>query len=160
MEFNDRDEKPDQTPSRRHGDPPSQKNVPSAIKRIILELGLRYRPASPDLLESHQLKLAAMMVDLSDMPPARLEKAAAHWVRSSAFLPTAADLIRLVRNFVENGEGGGKRLDVASIRNAQMDQDSQARQDIRWVDDGLGLRLVPIAEYRNILAANIGRVDQ
>lgn len=94
------------------------------------------------------------------MPPQRLEKAAAHWVRSSAFLPTAADLIRLVRNFAEGAGAGGKPLDQASRRNAQMDQDSTARQDIRWVyDQNNQLKLVPIAEYEQILADKPRSVD-
>ncbi len=113
------------------------------MKRIILELGLRYRPASADQLEAHQAKLAALMTDLADLPPAMLERAAGHWVRQSAFMPKASDLVMLARNFATAKRGSAlQRLDVAAIRNARMEQEPGARHDVRWVDDGRGLRLV------------------
>jgi hypothetical protein len=116
--------------------------VPSAVKRIILELGLRYRPAA-DQLEAHQAKLAALMSDLADLPAAALERAANQWIRQSAFMPKASELIQLARNFARAERASPQRpLDVAASRNARMAAEAGARDDIRWVDDGHGLRLV------------------
>jgi len=124
---------------------PWRKNVPSVVKRIILELGLRYRPAAADQLEPHQAKLAALMNDLADLPPAVLERAARHWVRQSAFLPKASDLLQLARNFANAERGNAlQRLDVAGQRNARMAEEPGARRDLRWIDDGHGLRLVAV----------------
>jgi hypothetical protein len=116
------------------------------VRRIILELGLRYRPASADQLEAHQAKLAALIADLADLPPAMLERAASHWVRQSAFMPKASDLVALARNFASAERGSPmQRLDVAALRNARMAEEPGGRRDVRWVDDGHGLRLVGLA---------------
>ena len=127
----------------------SPKNVPSAVKRIILELGLRYRPAAAEQIEPHQAKLVAMMGDLADLPPALLERAARHWVRQSAFMPKASDLVALVGSFVRAERGGLlRRLDVAALRNARIAEEPGARRDLRWIDDGGGLRLVDASKDR------------
>jgi hypothetical protein len=113
------------------------------VKRIVLELGLRYRPAAADQLEAHHAKLAALISDLADLQPTVLERAARHWVRQSAFMPKASELIALARNFA-NAERGGRsgRLDVAALRNARLAEEPGGRRDLRWIDDGGGLRLV------------------
>jgi hypothetical protein len=86
------------------------------------------------------------MADLADLPPAMLERAASHWVRQSAFLPKASDLVALTRHFAIAEHGSAtRRLDVAAQRNARMAEEAGARRDLRWVDDGIGLRLVPVA---------------
>ena len=124
---------------------PWRRSVPSAVKRIILELGLRYRPAAADQLEPHQAKLAALMSDLADLPPALLTRAASHWVRQSAFMPKASDLIQLARHFANAEHDRPLRpLDVAGLRNARMNAEPGTRRDIRWIDDGRGLRLVAV----------------
>lgn len=113
------------------------------MKRIILELGLRYRPAAADQLEAHQAKLAALISDLADLSPLMLERAAHHWVRQSAFMPKTSDLLALARNFASAERGSTRQpLDVAGLRNARMAEEPGSRRDLRWVDDGLGLRLV------------------
>jgi hypothetical protein len=122
---------------------PSPTSAPSRVRRIILELGLRYRPASAEQLEGHQAKLAALIADLADLPPDMLERAASHWVRQSAFMPKASDLVRLARNFATAEHGRPmQRLDVAASRNARIAEEPGARRDLRWIDDGRGLRLV------------------
>lgn len=85
------------THSSRHTEGPARKNVPPSIKRLVLELGLRYRPASPAQLEGHQAKLVALMMDLADIPPPALERAIKRWVVDSPFLPKASDLVALCR---------------------------------------------------------------
>ena len=115
------------------------------MRRIILELGLRYRPAAADQLEGHQAKLAALTSDLADLPPPMLERAAQHWVRQSAFMPKASDLLALARSFARAERGSPLRpVDVAALRNARMAEEPGARRDLRWIDDGGGLRLVAV----------------
>jgi hypothetical protein len=144
--FSDRPDPPAR-PSPTRSSPPSAaplpRSVPSAVKRIILELGLRYRPAAADQLEAHQAKLAALISDLADLSPPVLERAARHWVRQSAFMPKTSDLLALARSFACAERGSPLQpLDVAALRNARMAGEPGARRDLRWVDDARGLRLV------------------
>jgi hypothetical protein len=74
-----------------------KKPVPAAIKRMILELGVRYRPASSAMLEGHNATVAALIADVADMPPHLLERAIADHVRESNFMPKAAQLIAKCR---------------------------------------------------------------
>jgi hypothetical protein len=150
VEFSDKSDPPGHAslgPTR--SSPPSarpwRRSVPSAVKRIILELGLRYRPAASDQLEAHHAKLAALMSDLADLPPALLERAAGQWVRQSPFMPKASDLLQLARGFAGAEFGSALQpLDVAALRNARMAEEPGARRDLHWVDDGHGLRLVAV----------------
>lgn len=130
------------------------KSVPSAVKKLILELGLRYRPASADQLDGHQAKLVALMIDLRDIPPESLERSIRHWVLQSPYLPKASDLADLAKGFVAQSEGRtGERLDQASRANARLDSESPGFP-ARWIyDQGGALQLVPIAEYRSHMAS-------
>lgn len=130
---------------------PKRNSPPTRIKTMIAELGIRYRPTSQADIDAHGRSLDLLCGDLADAPPDLLEKAIAVHVRASVYLPKAADLIKLMQGLLSQAKpptGTSKRLDVATIRNAQMDNDPRARQDIRWVDDKFGLRLVPIAQYQ------------
>jgi hypothetical protein len=106
--------------------------VPPQIKRIILELGLRYRPASPDQLEAHQAKLAALMMDLADIPPAPLEAAVRRWVLESPYLPKASDLVSLVQQRAPQAGA----IDWIARGNAHLRE--LGRTDIHWIRDGNG----------------------
>ena len=124
--------------------------MPPSIRRIVLELGLRYRPAAADRIAAHLSRLEALMADLAELPPAMLERATAQWVRDKPFLPRASELVRLTRDLAsaEAGSGGapGRRLDVAARRNAAIAGEPGARHDLRWIDDEHGLRLVSLDE--------------
>lgn len=132
--------------------PNSQPRVPAKIKALISELGLRYRPTSQADLEAHAGALALLCTDLADAPPHLLERAIRQHAVASPYLPKASDLVRLMQGLLNETRPAaqpGARIDQASKRNAAMDQDPNARQDIRWVYDAGGQQqLVSIAEYR------------
>lgn len=98
---------------------PSKRSVPSAVKRIILELGLKYRPTAADALEGHFAKLTGLMEDLIDIPPEALERACRRWAREQRFLPRACELAEMARAPVMSGEPG-QPVDMAARRNAQL----------------------------------------
>lgn len=78
---------------------------PSAeTRRIIGELGLRYRPHGQTDLEAHAARLTILANDLADIPVHFLRQAADAWVRNSEFMPTAAELIRAARTFLPKPE--------------------------------------------------------
>lgn len=135
----------------------SPPKVPTKIKALIAELGLRFRPTSQADLEAHAGALALLCTDLADAPPHLLERAIQRHAVTSPYLPKAADLVRLMQELLSADRPKattGAKIDQAARRNAEMDQDANARQDIRWVyDAGGALQLVPIAEYRRIMAA-------
>jgi hypothetical protein len=86
----------------------SPRNVPLAIRRMILELGMRYRPgvsAGPSDLEAHDAKLALLAADLADAPPKLLTRAIGEWVRTKAFLPKASELLNLIEGQVKQSAG-------------------------------------------------------
>jgi hypothetical protein len=84
---------------------PLRRSAPASIKKLILELGLRYRPLASDQLEAYQAKLAALTADVADLPPKLLERAIAEWVRESPYLPKASDLILRAKAFTAPPSG-------------------------------------------------------
>ena len=79
--------------------PSLPRNVPTRIRNLIGELGLRYRPTSQADLEAHAASLALLAVDLADVPPDYLAKAINHHVTRSPYLPKAAELVALAKEF-------------------------------------------------------------
>lgn len=76
-------------------------SLPSgAVKRLIGELGLRYRPSAQADLEAHAAALALLARDVADVPPAYLERAIREWVRESVYMPKAKDLISLAQSYL------------------------------------------------------------
>lgn len=96
-----------QTPPSTCGDkprptsPPKPPPVPAAIRNLIAELGLRYRPSSQADLEAHAGQLALLARDLADLPPKALAAAIDVWVKDSPFLPRASDLVTLAKRAIE-----------------------------------------------------------
>lgn len=120
---------------------PLRRTAPSAIKKLILELGLRYRPMAPDQLEAYQAKLAALTADCADIPPRHLERAIADWVRSSPYLPKASDLVARARSS-QQGTVGDARHDRDTRENAERLAEQanirlkgEGKWNIRWVVD-------------------------
>lgn len=126
---------------------PLRKSAPAPIKRLILELGLRYRPLAQDQLEAYQAKLAALTADCADLPPKLLERAIGEWVRESPYLPKASDLILRAKAFTaapdsvdRDSRENAERL--AAKYNAQLL--GEGKRHIRWfVDEQNGLKLEP-----------------
>jgi len=114
-------------------------NVPPAIKRLVGELGLRYRPAAQADLEAHAASLALLASDLHDVPPHLLEKAIAQHVLSSPYLPKASDLITIARSFVNREAGAhGPVNETMAQRGNRLMPDEIAKRGLRWFDDDSG----------------------
>jgi hypothetical protein len=118
---------------------PLRKSAPPAVKRMILELGLRYRPAAADALEGYQAKIAALTADCADLPPNLLERAIADWVRTSPFLPKASDLIARCQGYVAPKLVGGLQA-LADRYNVSMSSEGIAK-GLRWIVEGDELKL-------------------
>lgn len=129
-------------PSCRPTAKPAKKSVPSATKRLILELGLRYRPGSTDALEGHQAKLTALMLDLADIPPAALERAIGRWVMKSPYLPKASELVELARDTGDHSADRNSRENaqkLANLANARLA--AEGKRHMHWIVDGNDLKL-------------------
>lgn len=75
------------------------------IRKIIGEIGFRYRPAAQADLASHAARLGLLAQDVADVPPALLERAATRHARQSEYMPKAVDLINLARQIDEEDRG-------------------------------------------------------
>lgn len=117
------------------GTPPPNSKPPAEIRRLIGELGLRYRPAAQADLEAHAGSLALLARDLADVPPKYLAKAIHKWTMESKFMPKAAELAALARQFLNDDRPDGG-VDWAERGNAHAR--SIGRHDINWYYDELG----------------------
>jgi hypothetical protein len=100
----------------------SSRNVPSAIKRLVAELGLRYRPSAQADLEEHAATLALLAVDLADIPPQYLEKAISVWVSQKPWLPKASELVEIAKRFQPKaamGEANGHAIPASMVAFAE-----------------------------------------
>ena len=123
------------------------KRTPSAAQRkVILAIGLRFRPQAANMQEAHSAKLAALLADTVDVPADLLDRAATEWSRANRWMPTAADLIRLAQAHVappEMNRAPGQTL--ADAYNARLARDLPKRAgEIEWVqtDDGPVIRWI------------------
>lgn len=109
--------------------------MPSSIRRIIAEVGLRYRPTERADLEAHTARLALLASDLADMPADYLQRAVNMWVAKSPYLPKASDLVEVARGFVEQkrAANSGAGANVIAEMNAR-----RSDPDLLWVRDAGG----------------------
>jgi len=121
--------------------PNSPLNVPLAIRNLISELGLRYRPTSQTDLSAHAGALALLGRDLADMPPDLLSRAIEKWVTSSPFMPKASDLIGIAKSLAQRTPKFADGETLADRYNRRLTNDPAARLDIRWCQDGDNLWL-------------------
>lgn len=129
-----------------HSQKSQPKSVPARIKLLIADLGLRYRPAAAADLEAHGSALALLAMDLADLPPDRLDRAIAAWVRGERWMPKASELIALCqRHQAEEIDRAADRVSpVSSVaaycarRNAELASAPNGRRDIEWHVDGIG----------------------
>ncbi|WP_419825158.1 hypothetical protein [Sphingomonas sp.] len=120
----------------------------------MAELKVRFQHTCGDDPEGFKARVGLLAEDLADAPPLILRRAVVEWVRTSPFLPTAADLIRLMREALEARDGGPRTAapagfnwmeHVAAKRNAEMAADPHARQGVAWVVLDGSLQLRPCA---------------
>jgi hypothetical protein len=138
----------DQNPQSTCGEKPkqiSQPSVPAAIRKLISELGLRYRPTSQTDIEAHTAMLALLAIDLADLPASLLDRAIAEWVTSSPFMPKAYDLVELSRKLLPPANPSAavpkSNHELAARNNHELDMNPSGRRDIRWVADAGGVHL-------------------
>lgn len=113
---------------------------PPAIRKIIAELGLRYRPNDRADLEAHAARLALLAADLADVPARYLELAAQDWARRNPFLPKANELAALAKAFADRTQAPNNRdTDVEKRRRMlpRMNQ-TRIRDDVEWCLDAAG----------------------
>ncbi len=143
----------DPTPPSTCSVPPSRgRTIPKEVHRIVAELGLRYRPTYAADLEAHRARLALLAEDLADAPPALLEDAVREWARASRFMPTAAELVTLMRAALDAADRQPPPAS-ASLAAAYNAARLTGRDDLQWIGTGDSLRLVPIAEARRLHAS-------
>lgn len=134
-----------------HTNEPAPRKKPSAaLNRIILELGLRYRPTAAAQLEGHQAKIAALIADLIDVPLGPLEAACRQWVTRSPFMPKASDLIELARQSVAPPATVSVQA-WCDQRNATMPRYSNPKpsEQIEWYADHNGPEVTPRLRWRD-----------
>ena len=133
----------DRTPALISSDRPMRSTQPSAaVKRLIGELGLRYRPSAQADLEAHAASLALLARDVADIPPAYLERAIAQHVVRSPYLPKASDLFAIAQSFLTSAKPKAGQADLPALAekyNANLA--AQGRRDMQWVVEGGDIRL-------------------
>lgn len=121
---------------------PEPRKVPSAIKALVAELGLRYRPSAQADLDEHAASLALLACDLADVPPDLLRRAIGQHVVSSPYMPKASDLIARAKSFLATPDI--RKRTLADIYNESMSPEGRAA-GLRWVQEGSDLRLERVA---------------
>lgn len=140
----------------------SPPKVPPLIRKIVAEIGFRFRPAAQADLDAHVGWLAALAVDLADVPPSLLERAISRYARHSKFKPTAAELIDFARQIDEEERGpvasfSGDQREWLRELASRYNRAPSSRTDIEWhvTGDGeLKLRATHAEQCRRIAAHN------
>jgi len=126
----------------------ASKKVPAAIQKLILELGLRFRPLGQAEQDAYRQKLALLANDCADVPADILRRAIDHYVKSpdGTYLPKAAQLISLAQNINAQrsssiGPGGATVEDlhrhVDFLNSLNWVKASEKQYFVRLRDDGL-----------------------
>lgn len=132
-------EKPTQT---------AQRRVPAGIRKMVLELGFRFRPSAADDVKAHTAKLEIMAADLADVPEHALSLAISEWIRTEKFMPKAAELIALAREVVKPAAISAQAF--CDQRNAGL-TDKSFETGKEWYVDGDGSpRMRWISERRDM----------
>lgn len=113
--------------------PPPKRPLSARHKKLIGELGLRYRPSAQADLEAHAASLALLTTDIADIPPEVLEEAIRRHASQSVYMPKAAELFALARD-IETAQGlKGRPVDMAARRNAQLR--AEGNLNLEWYYD-------------------------
>lgn len=80
---------------------PVRTTIPRAIHEIVGELKVRFQHTSGGDPEGFKARAALLAEDLADAPAMLLRRAAVAWAREQPFFPTAADLVRTMREQLE-----------------------------------------------------------
>lgn len=101
-------------------------------------------------MAAHAGRLALLAVDLSHLPEVPLASAIRNWAAMKPYLPKASELIEMVREAAQPKATARRSQswfqDRADDGNRLLDE--QGRDDIRWIADGNGCRLVDRRELK------------
>lgn len=127
----------------------STRSPPSAAtKKLILELGLKYQPNSADQQAGHDAKVAMLTEDVAEIPPALLREVIDHVVRTSPFMPRAADIHHFAKNIGarRSAQGVQSQDEVVAAGNANLAE--KGRMGLLWVLNSSGqAELISRAEH-------------
>lgn len=79
--------------------------MPPGVKRIILDLSLRFQPTDETKRTAYNDRVALLATDCATIPPQFLQLASEQWIsEGTGFLPTASDMIRMARKAQTDAE--------------------------------------------------------
>lgn len=124
--------------------PTSQRKPPAAIRSLLVDMAARFRPTDPARVQAHVEQLDLLASDMADAPAEKLREAIAEWVRMSRWMPKAADLWSIIQRQATAKSNAPRSQswfqDRADVANRELA--ASGRDDIRWIADGNGCRLV------------------
>lgn len=109
---------------------------PSAkLRKLVAEMGLRYRPSSPAEICFHQDKLELLIEDLADLPDHLIERAIPELCREKTFMPRASDIIARCQAYL-GGARDDARADLVEM-NLKLSRDNPMAYagGVRWHRD-------------------------
>ena len=115
----------------------TQQSRDPRLVKIMLELGLRYRPLALADQATFEATLAILTRDLEGSDPTLLAEAVRQWVRQSEFMPKAKNLLDLMR-------GARPKANEADLQ-ALADRGNAlcTRPDLKWSVVNGDLKLGP-----------------
>lgn len=118
---------------------PSAKSQPSAeTKKIVAEIGLRYRPAAAADLEAHAYLIGLLVVDLADVNPGLLDQAGRQWAKTKHFMPKASELIALAQHIEKQQIADRRTEQVGEGTYDRFNRDFEAAgSNKRWINGSL-----------------------
>lgn len=120
---------------------PKQTTVPSDIRKLIAELGLRYEPSAKADLQAHAARMALLSRDLAEARADLLDEAIRMWVSRKDFLPRANELIAMMQSILDRRAAVPQREDMADQVERLNEMSLSKAQGWRWflnyrMDDG------------------------
>ncbi len=103
----------------------------------MLELGLRYRPLALADQATFEATLAILTRDLTGSDPVALADAVRQWVRTSEFMPKAANLLALMK------AARPRAIEPDLQYLADMGNAKCTRPDLHWVVRNGDIKLEP-----------------
>ena len=134
---------------------------------MIGELKVRFQHGCANDPEGYKARCGLLAEDMADAPPLLLRLAIAQWVRESPFLPTAADLTRIMREELERRDkaaapaepppGYDWAASFCNLRNAALERLPTDERRGEWAVVNGEPKLVPF--HRDPPPPPIDRID-
>lgn len=114
----------------------SQRKPPAAIRAVLVEMAVPYRPTDPQKVARHLEQIDALAIDMADAPIANLKQVCADWRRTERYMPRAVDLWDRIKQGRTRSPAQAdpialqRRVELANARLLET-----GREDIQWVAD-------------------------